>query len=90
MAHPDEATVAPGAWVLIKLLDNDSFPAVDPDPRTLEIAEPPHHAASMTIVGRNVRYAAGDDEVVDTFTYRICDFEGHCVTAVVTVTVVDD
>ncbi len=78
----------------LKVLDNDSVQgASDLDEDTLEIIDPPEHAvlADFGVHDNHVHYEAQEDYVgEDSFTYRICNDDGLCDIATVTITVVSD
>ena len=83
-----ETVVTPeDTGILIVVLANDSDPDGDPlEVTSIEID--PRHGTAVIDDGGGVLYVPDADYVgPDVFTYRICDSQGGCDTAVVSVTV---
>ena len=86
-AVDDNATTNQGGGVWIRVLANDSDPDGELDQTTLSVITPPDHG-TFRINWNRIRYFASKDfRGTDTFVYRICDNDGLCDTATVTVTV---
>ncbi len=89
-AVDDNATALPGVQKWIWAVAND-----DPGPNllldlgSLEIISPPSNADTYGVAGLGyIRYKSlGGFTGVDSLTYRICDYQSKCSTAVVTITV---
>ncbi len=87
-AADDTATTARNQWVRIRVLDNDSDPDGNLDPSTLTVTSGPQHERHLRIRDGQIDYQPNPHFIgTDTFTYRVCDTQGACDTAVVTVTV---
>ncbi|MEM7273382.1 MAG: HD domain-containing phosphohydrolase [Actinomycetota bacterium] len=90
-ANDDAVTVEEEQEAKIKVLSNDDAGDAPLDPSTLEIIDEPDHASSFRVRNGQIRYTSDEDfEGVDELRYRICDVDGLCDTAWVTITVVDD
>ncbi len=88
LANDDTATSTGGAAVTIDVTNNDSDP--DADPLTVVMFTQPEHG-TVTQVGNQLIYTPDEGfEGNDTFTYQVCDDEGLCDMATVTVTVLDN
>jgi len=87
VAQDDVAVVDEDGEVTIEVLDND----VDPDGDSLEIrgiVNEPGHGTATVVDGAVVYVPDADYSGEDSFTYQVCDADGLCDTATVTVTVV--
>ncbi len=91
VAIDDAARVRPGRTVLIPVLENDIDPEDDLDAWTMEVTVAPAHGATeLDIAGMDIFYTHdGGDAVEDAFRYRICDHDGACDEADVTVEIGD-
>ncbi len=89
----DEAFADLGEVVDIDVLANDSDPDDDLDESSLSITISPSLGSAVVVddlaAGPVVRYTPGVAGV-DSLTYEICDSNGQCSTAVVTITVGTD
>ncbi|MFC1640766.1 Ig-like domain-containing protein [Patescibacteria group bacterium] len=90
-AVDDTATTTIGTPVVIPNLDNDSDPDGTIDPGTvIIIIDPPNGTVTIDPGTDTVTYTPDPGFAgVDTFTYLVCDNDGLCDTAVVTVTIGD-
>lgn len=89
-ANADHITLESGKNKKINLLDNDTVPAAGLNEASLTIVSSPQHAVQAYVHDGHVHYESEDDyEGVDRFTYRICDNNDTCSTALVTVTLED-
>ncbi len=79
---------AEGAW--LPVLENDTDPEDNIDPSTLTIIAGPTHGTTTvnTQTGEVFYQPTPDFFGHDAFTYRICDTEGACATALVTLQVI--
>ena len=81
--------------LVISVLDNDTDPDGSLDPNSLSVVIQPLHGTATVVTGTigvtpTIVYSPVlDYSGNDTFTYRICDFEMACSTAIVTITVRD-
>jgi hypothetical protein len=88
VAANDTVTTEEGEAVVIDVVANDSDPDGDLDPATVEIVSPPSDGTATVDAAGRITYDPDPDYVgSDTFTYRVCDAQGACSTATVTVAV---
>jgi len=94
VALDDTSSVAEDSSVEINVVDNDSDPDGDLDPTSVAVVlDPQHGEVTVDPVTGVVTYEPDENfNGQDTFTYQVCDSEGACGTATVTVNVapVDD
>jgi len=83
-AANDAATTKPSNKVNIDVLANDL--GVGPG-AALSVARTPAHGTVRFLGGGKLQYDAGTYTGVDTFEYQVCNANGSCDTATVTVTV---
>jgi CshA-type fibril repeat protein len=85
-AQDDTASARPETPTKIEVLKNDTDP--NDDPLTVkDVTDPPHGSVLINEDG-TVTYTPDPGFIgTDTFTYTVCDDNGHCDTADVTVTV---
>ena len=96
IANADNATAVTATERTIDVLANDTDP--DGDPVVLVSVEQPAAgpgAGTVRVEGTQVRYTAGrlapsDDPVIDRFSYKISDGNGHVATGEVTVRVLPE
>ncbi len=89
-ANADFETVEEGKDTKIQVLDNDDQGNSPLDEDTLEIITDPLHAKSFRVHNDHIHYKSDDDyEGVDTIEYRVCNNNGLCDTAILTITVTD-
>jgi large repetitive protein len=72
------------------LASNDTDPdgILDLDPTTLTILSGPSHGTAVNNLDGTIDYTPGSEySGPDTITYQICDTDGECATATVTITV---
>ena len=84
----DDSVVAEKKVIHIDVLANDSAGGAKIDTATLRIASAPSSGEAVVIASGSpkVKYtSAGAEAQVDTFTYAICDGDGVCARATVTV-----
>lgn len=82
----DDTATSDGSAITLNVINNDSDP--DGDPINVSSASQPVNG-TVSIVGGVVTYTPNDGfEGTDIFTYQVCDDEGACDEATVTVTVV--
>ena len=83
----DDAVRAPGGRpVVIPVVDNDD--EVDGEPVGVSVVDPPAHGTVTVDGDGDVIYTADDGyDGEDTFTYRICDPDGDCDQATVSIEV---
>lgn len=87
-AVDDSASTTRNNTVWIDVLGNDSDPDGNLDPTTLTVISGPEHARNLKVQGGRIRYRPNWYFIgTDTLTYQVCDTEGACDTAVVTITV---
>lgn len=87
-AVADSASVGNWGWVVIDVLANDTPGDAAFDRSTLRIVSGPSHAKSAWVNAfRRITYTKDDWVGTDELTYEICDDNGLCDTATVTVTV---
>ena len=90
-ALADDATTAAGQPMSIGVAANDRDPDGNLDPATVTVTAGPSHGSVTCDPDGVCRYAPAEGfSGTDSFTYEICDTEGACDTAVVTVTVTAD
>ncbi len=89
VAVPDNARVLPGESVSIPVLDNDTDPENLLDVYTLAVTVAPEHGFTeiSTADGAITYIHDGGDAVDDGFRYQICDAQGACAEAAVTVAI---
>ena len=91
VAVADVVYAALGETLVVDVVGNDHDPDGDLDAATLLIVEVPAGGAvevrSSADLGEHVVYTAPGSEAVESFAYEVCDFQGFCSTATVTVTV---
>ncbi len=86
VANDDTATTDEDTAVDIDVLGNDSD--IDGDPLTIDSVTQPANGTVVIDDGGTVTYTPNPDfNGTDTFTYTVCDPDGLCDTATVTVTV---
>jgi hypothetical protein len=90
VAVPDTATVVKGTTATIGVLSNDSDPDGDLDPASLTIVTPPTSGTITVNPDHTVSYTSAANAGADSFIYKVCDQNGPCATAAVTVTVVNN
>jgi HD-GYP domain-containing protein (c-di-GMP phosphodiesterase class II) len=89
-AHNDDADIAilTTSSVLIPVLTNDTDIDGTIDASTLAlVTQPPPSEGHVTIVGSQLRYTRSLLTPATSFVYRICDDDGACSQATVTITV---
>lgn len=91
-AVADSYLIAPNTIVHLNVLDNDSDPDGAVSGLTVSLVSGPSHAYRFTFAGTYFRYrsyAESDSQFSpdDAFVYEICDADGNCDTATVTVTI---
>ena len=87
-ANNDSATTPRGTPVTINVASNDSDPDNNLDPSSISItANPANGTASAAGPGQIIYTPAANFSGNDTFTYQICDTQGACASANVTITV---
>jgi len=90
MANDDATTTDQDLPVIVNILANDTDPDGTIDPSTAIITSVPSHGTS-TIIDTSTGSTSYTPETGftgnDTFTYQVCDNDGLCDTAIVTVTV---
>jgi hypothetical protein len=89
-AVADSYLLAPGAIVSLFVLDNDSDPDGDVSDLTLSLVSGPSHAYRFSFAGTHFRYRSYAQSnpqfsAEDSFVYEICDPDGNCDIATVTV-----
>lgn len=89
-AVADDVTVEEGKNIKINVLDNDD-PGNSPfDEATLEIITDPLHADEFRVHDDHIHYKSVEDyEGPDSMEYRICNTNGLCHTAGITISVVE-
>jgi len=94
VATDDTGTVFEDGVTTIDVVANDRDPDGNLDPTTVVVVAPPAHGTySVDPVTGAITYAPDENySGIDTLTYQVCDTDGECDTAVVTITVlpVDD
>ena len=98
-ASDDAATTPINTPVTVPVLDNDDFGGDGPSTGTISVVTAPQHGTA-TVDDGGTPNDPTDDTIVytpdpgytgtDSFDYQICDSNGDCVTATVTITVVPD
>ncbi len=96
LAEADEATVPEDGSVTVAVLTNDTFGGDGPSTGTITITTPPTHGTASVNDGGTPNDPT-DDQIVytptsdyngpDALIYEICDSNGDCDTAIVTITV---
>jgi hypothetical protein len=91
-AVADSYLLAPNTVVHLYVLDNDSDPDGDVSGLTLSLVSGPSHAYRFTFAGTYFRYrsyAQSNEQfsAEDAFVYEICDPDGNCDVATVTVVI---
>ena len=86
VAIDDVDATAIGVPVEVEVLDNDIDPDGDIDPLSVAVIIPPANGVANPLADGSVRYTpdAGFSSV-DTFSYRVCDLNGNCDSAIVVV-----
>ena len=89
VANNDNTSTNPNTPVLINVLENDSDPDNNLNPRTVTIVSNPANGTVRVNPDGTVVYTPnpGFTTGTDTFVYQVCDTTGLCDTATVTVTV---
>ena len=88
VAVNDQATVSTNGTVTIDALANDYDP--DGDPITVNSITDPAHGTVVFVDGQFIYTPNAGYEGYDSFQYQICDDEGECDIATVTINVVDN
>ena len=91
VANDDSATTDEDTPVTIDILDNDTDIDGTIDPTSVtEVSGPSNGSIAIDPVTGDVTYTPDPNfNGTDTFTYQVCDDDGNCDTATVTVTVND-
>lgn len=89
-ANDDTITIPSGGRWNIWVIDNDTASESPIDTDTLEIIVAPIYADEYRVDGNHIQYKRGEDDVVDIIVYQICDENGLCDQATVTVVLPDD
>lgn len=85
VANPDSATTTDGQFVTVAVLANDTIVDL---PYTMVITTAPKNGTTVINGNNTISYVPTPGFAgVDTFTYRLTDFDGETATAVVTITV---
>ncbi len=88
-AADDEAVVDLEEPVVIEVLANDSHPSAALDPGSLRIIVPARFGSAQVSGPGLVTYTAGTAfEDTDNFRYEVCDTQGTCASATVTISLV--
>lgn len=88
VAHDDAVTVSLGQSIEIDVLSNDVDPEEDLDPSSLQLLDEPAAGHAEVSDQGVIEYQAPSDTAgTNTFTYQICDAQGACAQATVTVIV---
>ncbi|MBY5162749.1 Ig-like domain-containing protein [Salsipaludibacter albus] len=91
MARDDTADTRVGTPVTIDVLANDDDLEGPLDVASVSITTAPGNGVAAVVTGGAIAYTPdGGFSGTDGFAYRVCDAEGACATASVTVTVADD
>lgn len=89
LATDDTASTSLGTAVVIDVAANDTDPDSDLDPTTVSIASAASNGVAVSNGDGTVTYTPDTGFIgIDTFTYEICDAEGLCDEAEVTIEVV--
>ena len=88
-ALEDTATTTTGSSVVIGVLDNDSDRDGVLDPDSLRVLQDGSFGTTAIIAGALV-YNAGGSTGTDTLVYEVCDTDGRCSTASITVTIASE
>jgi hypothetical protein len=86
-ANDDAITITNGGVNQINVLDNDAPGEYPIDDATLEIIVAPRYATDYAVRSNHIHYRRDVRDVVDIIVYQICDTNGRCERATVTVTV---
>ncbi|MCG3209027.1 MAG: hypothetical protein FOGNACKC_02643 [Anaerolineae bacterium] len=87
-ANDDSATTPEDSPVTIPVLGNDSDPENNLDPTSVSVVSEPEHGEVTVNPDGTITYTPDPDyNGSDTFTYQVCDTDGLCDTATVTVNV---
>lgn len=89
----DRVVTDEGASIIIPILDNDIDPERNFDVGTITFVTPPLHGAVAVLGNGSVRYSPDPSFFGnDGFRYRVCDTDGACTSALVSIEVriVDD
>ncbi len=87
VAANDQANTSVDTPVLVSVLPNDSDPDGNLDPQSLTVTTTPSNGTA-TVTNQQIRYVPNAGFTgTDTLVYRVCDTEGLCDTATVTITV---
>lgn len=87
-AVDDSASTRRNHWKRIPVLANDSDPDGNLDRSSLTVISGPQHERDLRIRNGEIYYRPDPHFIgTDTFTYQVCDTEGACDTALVTVAV---
>jgi uncharacterized protein YjiK len=88
VASNDSASTLVNTPVSINVVLNDSDPNGNLDPSSATVTTPPAHGAAANNGNGTFTYTPNNGFTGnDTFTYRVCDTDGLCDTATVTITV---
>jgi hypothetical protein len=88
VAVADTAVGVKNTATAISVLANDTDPDGDLDPASLTVVTPPTNGTATVHPDHTIAYTAVQPGI-DTFTYRVCDLQGLCATAPVTVSVLN-
>ena len=88
VANDDTATTDPATKVNVIVLANDTDPDGNLDPTTVRITQNPTNGLAVVTPNGTIDYTpTAGFAGTDTLTYEVCDTEGLCDTALVTITV---
>lgn len=88
-ANDDSANVDEGDDKRIRVLDNDDSGGSNFDNKTLSIVSVPANG-KVRVHKNHIHYESSDEFIgTESFTYRICNTDGLCDSATVTVTILD-
>ena len=89
VAEDNDVSTVEGEPIVIDVLGNDTDLDGDLDPTSVSIIDGPQHGTvEVDPDTGEISYTPDPDYTgTDTFTYQICDLDGNCDTATVTVTV---
>jgi hypothetical protein len=88
VAVADSATTTKNKAIAINVLKNDSDPDGNLDPTSLAIVTAPTHGGAAVLTNHTIGYKPKSGFVgTDSLTYRICDTDGACAGARVTIKV---
>ena len=88
-AVEDTATTTTGSTVVIGVLDNNSDRDGVLDPDSVRVLQDGSFGTTAIIAGALV-YNAGGSTGTDTLVYEVCDTDGRCSTASITVTIASE